>query len=112
MSRDEPRRRGAIRMALTATLLGTIATTPLASPELARKHACMGCHAVNEKVAGPSFVEVAKRYAEKPAAVETIAKSIASGSKGAWGEMPMPAQPQLSVQEAETLARWVMAAGK
>lgn len=84
----------------------------MASPELARKHACTGCHAVNEKMVGPSFTEVAKRYADKPAAVETIAKSITTGSKGAWGEMPMPAQPQLSAQDAEALARWVMAAGK
>jgi cytochrome c len=83
-----------------------------ASPELARKHACMGCHAVDQKVVGPAFAEVGQRYAKTPAAVELLSKTIRSGSKGAWGDMPMPPQPQLSAEDAEALARWVMSAAQ
>ena len=83
-----------------------------ASPELARKHGCLGCHAVDQKVVGPSFTDVAKRYRNTPAAVEMVAKNMRSGLKGAWGDMPMPAQQHLTDAELETLARWVLAAGK
>ena len=100
--------RAARRHGALAAVLLAAATLASASPELARQHACMGCHALSDKLVGPSFADVAARYAGKPAAVDTIAKAIRAGSKSAWGEMAMPAQPQLSVQDAETLARWVM----
>ncbi len=93
-------------LALWWTLLASAAA--YASPELARQHACTGCHAVDQKVVGPAFADVAQRYTKTPAAAELLAKTIRNGSKGAWGDMPMPPQPQLSAADAQALARWVM----
>jgi cytochrome c len=77
-------------------------------PELARSQGCLGCHAVDQKVLGPAFVDVAKRYASDAAAVEKVAQRIVAGSSGVWGPVAMPAQPQLKADEATSLARWIM----
>lgn len=76
---------------------------------LAKSKGCMGCHAVGQKLVGPSFAAVADRYAKTPAAPAMVAKNILSGWKGAWGDVPMPAQDHLSPAEADVLARWVLA---
>ena len=89
-----------------ATLVPT--SSARANEELARKHACLACHAVDKKVLGPAFLDVAARYAKTPAAVDVIARNIRNGVKGSWGDMTMPAQPQLSEADATALARWVL----
>jgi cytochrome c len=85
------------------------ATSAAASPELARKHGCTGCHAMDEKVVGPSFTDVAERYRNMPAAAERMAKHIRSGVSGLWGPVPMPGHPQIAPEEADLLAKWVLA---
>lgn len=80
-----------------------------ADEALAKAKGCMGCHAVSQKVVGPSFTEVAARYAKTPAAPGMVARNIRSGWKGAWGDVAMPAQDHVSEAEAELLARWVLA---
>jgi cytochrome c len=68
----------------------------------------MACHAVEQKVVGPSFAEIAKRHRQTPGASSLLAKHIREGVRGNWGEIPMPAHPQLSASEADTLAKWVL----
>ena len=94
-----------------ALVLASVGPAARANPELARDKGCLGCHAVEQRVVGPGFAEVAKRYAGKPAALDTVSKHIREGLKGAWGEMPMPAQPHVKPAEAEALARWILARG-
>ena len=84
----------------------------VASPELARSQGCMGCHAVDQKVVGPAFNDVAKRYGVDAAAIDKMAQRIVSGSSGVWGPVAMPAQPLLKADEALVLARWVLSSGK
>jgi cytochrome c len=95
-------------LALGLAALGTAAR---ANPELAREKGCLGCHALEQRVVGPAFAEVAKRYVGKPAALGSVSKHIREGLKGAWGEFPMPAQPHVQAAEAETLARWILQRG-
>jgi cytochrome c len=99
-------------LALTGLMLLTLGTPPAFADEaLAKSSGCMGCHGINQKVLGPSFVEVAKRYAPAPdaaAAVAAVTKSISMGQKGSWGEVPMPPQGHVSAKEADILARWVL----
>ena len=83
-----------------------------ADEALAKAKGCMGCHAIHGKVVGPGFSDVAARYAKTPAAPTMLAKTIITGWKGAWGDVPMPAQDHVSQAEAEALARWVLAQGK
>ena len=79
---------------------------------LAQKNACMACHAVDKKVVGPAYQDVAKKYAGHKDAAAMLADSIRKGGSGKWGPVPMPAQPALSEAEAQTLADWVLSGSK
>ena len=83
-----------------------------ASLELANKNACMGCHAVANKVLGPAYQAVAKKYAGQKDAVAAVTASIQKGGSGKWGPVPMPAQPTLSEADAKALATWIVGGAK
>ena len=84
----------------------------LANLELATKNACTACHAPDRKILGPSYADVAKKYAGQKDAVATLSESIRKGGAGKWGPVPMPAQPALSDADLKTLAAWVLAGAK
>lgn len=100
-----------IRLALTATLAACpwLAHANLA---LAQKNSCMACHAVDKKLVGPAYQEVAKKYAGNQDAVKLLTESIRKGGSGKWGPVPMPPQAQLSEADATTLATWVAGGAK
>jgi cytochrome c len=91
--------------ALLATVL--VAAPALADQALAQKKNCMACHAVEKKVVGPAYKDVAKKYAGQDVAAKLAAK-IKQGGSGVWGAIPMPANPQVSDAEAKQLASWVL----
>ncbi|MFN0186235.1 MAG: c-type cytochrome [Aquabacterium sp.] len=96
-------------LALVAAF-GILAAGPvLASQDLAQKKNCMACHAVDKKLVGPSYQDVAKKYAGQKEAAAKMAEKIQKGGTGAWGQVPMPANPQVSADEAKVLAAWVLA---
>jgi cytochrome c len=96
-------------LVLTAAV---VASPAWASADLAQKNACMSCHAVAKKLVGPSYADVAKKYAGQKDAATTLAQSIKAGGAGKWGPVPMPSQPALSEADALTLANWVLAGAK
>jgi cytochrome c len=61
---------------------------------------------------GPSYQDVAKKYASQKDAAAMLAKSIKAGGSGKWGPVPMPAQPALSDADALALANWVLGGAK
>ncbi len=69
----------------------------------------MACHAADKKLVGPSYKAVADKYAGVKAAVDMLATKIVKGGSGAWGPVPMPANPQVSEAEAKKLAAWILA---
>lgn len=76
---------------------------------LAQRKACMACHQVDSKRVGPPLRSVAERYAgQGDAMVQYLAGKIRGGGRGAWGAVPMPAQSQVSEDEARQLAQWVL----
>ncbi|AOJ25569.1 c-type cytochrome [Burkholderia seminalis] len=75
---------------------------------LAQRKNCMACHAVTKPLMGPSFHDIAGKYAARGDAVDYLAQSIVKGSVGVWGSVPMPANTQLTNTEAHTLAQWVL----
>ncbi len=83
-----------------------------ANLDLAKKNACTACHAVDKKVVGPSYQEVAKKYAGQKDAEASLIKSIKAGGSGKWGPVPMPAQAALSDADAKALAAWILAGAK
>lgn len=84
----------------------------IANLDMAKKNACMACHAVDKKVVGPAYQDVAKKYAGQKEAVATLVKSIQSGGSGKWGPVPMPAQTALSEADAVILAAWILAGAR
>lgn len=85
-----------------------IAGSAQANAELARTKNCMACHALDKKVIGPAFRDVAAKYSGQKDADARLAASITKGSTGTWGPMAMPPNG-VSAAEAQTLARWVLA---
>lgn len=95
---------------IAAWLLALLVMAPpaWANPELARARLCLGCHAVDKKQVGPAFKDVAARYAGQPGAAAKLADKIVHGGAGAWGVVPMPANPKVTPDEAKQLANWVL----
>lgn len=87
------------------------ATAPaFADQALATAKNCMACHAVDKKLVGPSYKDVAAKYAGDKSAVDKLAGKIMKGGSGIWGAVPMPANAQVNEAEAKTLAAWVLSA--
>lgn len=97
---------------VAALALATCAAPALANLALAQQKACTACHATDKKLVGPSYADVAKKYAGQKDAVQTLAASIKAGGAGKWGPVPMPAQPGLSDADLTTLATWILGGGK
>lgn len=87
------------------------AAAPASDPvaQLLNRHACLGCHAVDRRVIGPAFREVAARYQVDAAAAPKLARKIKDGGQGAWGQVPMPPNPGLSEADLNRLVDWVLA---
>jgi cytochrome c len=75
---------------------------------LARQHACLACHGINDKVVGPGFTQVAAKYKGDAGASAALAKKIKLGGSGAWGAVPMPGQQQLKDGEVQALVAWIL----
>jgi cytochrome c len=76
---------------------------------IAQKNNCLGCHAVSQRLVGPSFKEVAAKYKGSPEAEATLMAKVKNGGQGVWGSIPMPAQSQLSDADLKTVVDWVLA---
>ena len=79
-----------------------------ADNDLAMKKNCLACHYVDKRKYGPSFHEVAAKYADQKNAADLLAKKIRRGGTGVWGIDVMPPQPQVSAAEARTLSTYVL----
>lgn len=79
-----------------------------ASPELAKAKNCMTCHAPATKLVGPSFKDIAAKYAGNAGAEAQLVTKVQKGSTGVWGPVPMPANPQVSEADARTLVKWIL----
>jgi len=91
---------------LIAVLFLAFVGTAQASADLALSKNCLACHAVERKLVGPSFKDIAGRYTEKDTA--QLVTVIQKGGAGKWGPIPMPANPQVSDAEAAALVDWVL----
>jgi cytochrome c len=76
-------------------------------PALIKTNSCTSCHGIANKIVGPAFQDVAKKYAARSDRVEYLAGKIRSGGQGVWGPIPMPPQSQLSAADATAIAQWL-----
>ena len=96
--------------ALLTLFSGTaLAQSAAAAKTLASKNACLACHAVDKKLVGPAFKDVAAKHAGQADALEKVSARIKSGGAGLYGPVPMPAQAQLKDDELKLLAGWILA---
>jgi cytochrome c len=73
---------------------------------------CLMCHQVDKKVIGPAYQDVAKKYKDDKKAADKLYEKVAAGGKGAWGDMPMPAQnpdhDKTKEKEIKSVIHWVL----
>jgi len=76
--------------------------------KLAQDKACLACHQIDKKLVGPSYKEIAKKYASDKTAEGALAKKIRAGGVGVWGQVPMPPNAGVNEKEALILAKWIL----
>lgn len=93
-----------------ALMAGATLTAHAADPseDLARRKNCLGCHQIDRKVVGPAYQDVAAKYAGQKDAATALAAKIIAGGAGVWGQLPMPANPQVTEAEARQLTQWIL----
>ena len=99
---------------LIATIAGCLLASAVARAEdyapLAKKSGCFNCHAVDKKIVGPAYKDVAKKYKGDADAVAKLSKKVADGGSGVWGAVPMPPnKSKVSEADIKTLVEWVLA---
>ncbi len=100
-----------VAIASVATFLA-VSTPALADMALATSKNCMACHAVDKKLVGPSYKDIAAKYAGQADAVDKLAGKVVKGGSGAWGPVPMPANAQVNDADAKKLVAWILAGSK
>jgi len=93
---------------LVASAFASQAAMADAGSDLAKAKNCMACHAVASKLVGPSYKDVAAKYAGQKDAESKLVTKVMKGGSGTWGAIPMPANPQVNEAEARTLVKWVL----
>lgn len=96
------------RAFITLALGLSVAAPVLADQALAQSKNCMACHAAEKKLVGPSYKDVASKYAGQADAVDKLAAKIIKGGSGVWGPVPMPANTQVNEADAKKLAAWIL----
>jgi cytochrome c len=91
--------------ALSAVLFSSAAS---AQQELAKQKNCFACHAIDKKLVGPAYKDVAKKYENDKDALPRLAKKVREGGVGVWGQIPMPANTQVNEAESLQLVKWVL----
>ncbi|MBK7137437.1 MAG: c-type cytochrome [Rhodocyclales bacterium] len=86
-----------------------IAGQASADEALAKAKNCMSCHAMDKKVVGPSYKDVAKKYAGNAAAAAELEAKVKKGGSGKWGTVPMPPNPAVSDADIKKLVAWILA---
>ena len=92
-----------------AALVLAAALPAQANEDLAKKHLCTTCHVVKgAKTIGPTYADVAKKYAGQKDAEAKLAEKVKKGGQGVWGQVPMPPNAAVPDTDIKTLVKWVL----
>ena len=83
-----------------------------AGEDLLKKSGCTACHAIDKRVIGPSYQEVAAKYKGDPGAAAKLQDKVKKGGSGVWGPVPMPPNTQVSDADIKTLVTYILALKK
>jgi len=96
-------------VALALAAGGAVVAAPASASEaLLKKNNCTACHALDKKLVGPAYKEVAKKYAGSADAEKMLAEKVKKGGKGAWGQVPMPPNPAVSDADISTMIKYIL----
>ncbi len=76
--------------------------------QLANKYNCLACHAIDKKLVGPSYDDVAKKYKGDSGAEAKLAAKVKNGGSGAWGAIPMPPNSNVPDADVKTIVEWIL----
>ena len=98
-----------MKRVLLATAIALLAAGPaLADQALATAKNCMACHAIDKKLVGPAYKDVAAKYAGQAGAVDKLAAKIQKGGSGVWGPVPMPPNPNVKDDDVKKMIQLIM----
>jgi cytochrome c len=96
-------------VSITAALaVAAVASPAFASLELAQKNACTACHAVDKKLVGPAYKDVANKYRGDAKAEAMLEEKVKKGGVGVWGQVPMPPNTNVKDEDVKTLVKWIL----
>jgi cytochrome c len=93
---------------LAALGIAAAASPAMAQLELAQKNACTACHAVDKKLVGPAYKDVANKYRGDKTAQAKLEEKVKKGGVGVWGQVPMPPNTQVSDDDVKKLVTWIL----
>ncbi len=88
--------------------VGDAAGTASPGSKLIAGNDCKTCHAIDAKLIGPSFHDIANKYENNDAMADELAQKIVKGGYGRWGTVPMTAHPNVSIAQARDMASYVL----
>jgi len=98
-----------IILAIVSAAAAIAASSPAFADEaLAKSKNCLACHAIDKKVVGPAYKDVAKKYAGDAKAADMLVAKVMKGGAGVWGPVPMPANAQVNEAESKKLVAWIL----
>jgi cytochrome c len=85
-----------------------VATPASASEALLKKYNCTACHAIDKKLVGPAYKDVAEKYKGNAGAEQMLFEKVKKGGKGTWGQVPMPPNPQVPDGDLHTMVKFIL----
>ena len=79
-----------------------------ADEALAKSKNCLACHAIDKKLVGPAYKDIAKKYAGQKDAEAMLSEKVIKGGKGVWGQIPMPPNASVTPAESTQLVKWIL----
>jgi cytochrome c len=102
-------KRSTIACAVALAAAFALPTVASANEKLAQASGCMTCHGIDKKVIGPGYKEVAAKYRGNTGAEADLVKKVKAGTKGVWGDIPMPPNAHVKDEDIKTLVQWILA---
>jgi cytochrome c len=106
-----PMKQAFIALIAMAGILGTGAAQAAdakGADDLMKKHACIACHAVDKKMVGPAYKDVAAKYRGQKDIAPKLVEKVKKGGVGVWGQVPMPPNPNVPDADAKALVDWIL----
>jgi cytochrome c len=97
-----------IALAASFAVAATVASAQ-SGEDLLKKNGCTACHAIDKKVVGPAYKDVANKYRTDKAAATKLMQKVKAGGSGVWGQVPMPPNPQVKDDELKKMVDYILA---